>query len=241
MVNGLNLYAYCGNNPVMGVDPNGNAWWNPFSWDWSAIGRVVGGAALAVAGAAIAVSSLLTIGNIPGSGIITQAGVSMAAYGGIMVASVFDSQIQKNMDDINWNPFNADGDMVVTSTKVSFYKGVPVFKHSIKDVTSGSFWGVIAFKKGDGNKTLNHEWGHAVQFWLLGAQKYLGIALPSLTANLLSRDVSNPIGSFLDDNYYSLPWERTAEFFGGLKNGDRAKNYLKYSLGISLIYLGLLI
>ncbi len=27
-INGLNLYAYCGNNPVMSVDPSGNAWWN---------------------------------------------------------------------------------------------------------------------------------------------------------------------------------------------------------------------
>lgn len=27
-INGLNLYAYCGNNPVMRVDPNGNAWWH---------------------------------------------------------------------------------------------------------------------------------------------------------------------------------------------------------------------
>ncbi len=26
-LDGLNLYAYCGNNPVMGIDPEGTAWW----------------------------------------------------------------------------------------------------------------------------------------------------------------------------------------------------------------------
>ena len=33
-INGLNLYAYCSNNPVMYVDPIGYSpvWWNPFSW-----------------------------------------------------------------------------------------------------------------------------------------------------------------------------------------------------------------
>ena len=26
-INGLNLYAYCGNNPVMRIDPTGSKWW----------------------------------------------------------------------------------------------------------------------------------------------------------------------------------------------------------------------
>ena len=34
-INGLNLYAYCGNNPVMYVDPSGNSW-DSF---WSSVGN----------------------------------------------------------------------------------------------------------------------------------------------------------------------------------------------------------
>ncbi len=67
-INGLNLYAYCGNNPVMRADPNGTEWWNPFTWDWSSIldvaitviggllGAAVGGlAGIPLLGAAIGV------------------------------------------------------------------------------------------------------------------------------------------------------------------------------------------
>ena len=49
-INGLNLYAYCGNNPIMRVDANGTAWWH---WLVS-IGVVV---ALAVATVAVTVAT----------------------------------------------------------------------------------------------------------------------------------------------------------------------------------------
>ena len=43
-INGLNLYAYCGNNPIMRVDPTGHVWWNPSSWDWQGMFNSVGNA-----------------------------------------------------------------------------------------------------------------------------------------------------------------------------------------------------
>ena len=67
-IGGLNLYAYCGNNPVMGVDPEGTAWWH-----W-----IVGIAIIA----ALALATIVTAG-IAGVGIGTAfaAGFAGAAIG----------------------------------------------------------------------------------------------------------------------------------------------------------------
>lgn len=55
---------------------------------------------LAVAGAAVALFTLPTALIMPGGGYLTQLGVSAAMYGGFMAASVFDSQVQADMDAI---------------------------------------------------------------------------------------------------------------------------------------------
>ncbi len=73
-INGLNLYAYCGNNPVMRADPNGTEWWNPFTWDWGSILdvaiTVIGGLLGAVVGSLV---GMPLIGAAIGIGVINNA------------------------------------------------------------------------------------------------------------------------------------------------------------------------
>ncbi len=60
-INAFNLYAYCGNNPIMLCDSSGQSPWYEFwNWDWEAIGKtalsvvsIIGGTVLCFVGAAI--------------------------------------------------------------------------------------------------------------------------------------------------------------------------------------------
>ena len=85
-INGLNLYCYCENNPVMGYDPNGNVnWWK------------VG--AIALAAAAVITGTVLTVvtfgaGSVAGTIAITAA-ITLAAK----TAEVATLQVKKSMAD----------------------------------------------------------------------------------------------------------------------------------------------
>ena len=53
---------------------------------------------------------------------------SVLSYAGMAFASIFDEDIRNDMNGIGWNPFNTDESATLNSSKVSFYKGVPVFR-----------------------------------------------------------------------------------------------------------------
>ena len=59
-INGLNLYAYCGNNPVMRVDHEGTSWWSDF-WNSTAgaIFKVVIGSVVIIG---LGVATIFTLG-----------------------------------------------------------------------------------------------------------------------------------------------------------------------------------
>ena len=195
-LNGLNLYAYCGNNPVVGYDPAG-------TWDWGKFRD--------------AYSTFLGILN-PIS--------KYTAVGAIIVAAC-QGRGQDIKDDWNngcFNPFNQDGNVALNSKVFSFYKGESVIRHSSNDLTSWQIFGNIFLntsetKRPDGLDALNHEFGHGIQEKLLGPMGYIfKIAIPSVIAC-----ICNP-NNFI---YYSLPWERTADFFGGV---NRSSGYKPNSL-----------
>ena len=198
-INGLNLYAYCGNNPVVKVDPNGTAWYNKL-YDY--------------------VNTALGLLN-PVS--------KITAIGAVAVAAV-----QGRWDDLkhDWNsgafnPMNQDHEVALKSKVFSFYKGESVVRHSIPDITSFQLWGTILLNSNelndlDGEKAINHEWGHGVQERVLGAAYLILVAIPSA--------YYCKFGDYLlefDDNkrekmYYSKVWERTADWLGGV---DRHNYY----------------
>lgn len=178
-INGLNLYAYCLNNPVMYTDPEGKS--------------------------------------------ILQFFISLVSYVGMAIMSIWDDDIRNDMDAIGWNPFNTNESAVVQSSKVSFYKGVPVIRTNMN--RSGTFYAI--FLQSNANiVTLKHEWGHTIQSAILGPIKYgVMIGLPSAF-------------EWSNRSYYSRPWEITADIFGGVSERLDSNYYNQNDIIRGFAYLG---
>ena len=199
-INGLNLYAYCGNNPIKYVDHSGC-----FPW--------------------LAVAAILLF--TPVGGLAAQAAVSALSYAGIAIASLFDDDIRADMDKIGWNPFNDDEDSTLSSEKVSFYKGVPVFRTDLD--RSGSFYAIFLKRNGADNSELKHERGHNTQSMMMGIVNSAAmILLPSWQ-------------EWSERQYYERPWEVTADVFGGVTERPHSQEDINrgyWYLGVSSL-LGL--
>ena len=105
-INGLNLYAYCGNNPVMYTDPNGTAKW----WEWLlGIVIIIGAVALSVVTAGLAAPISAALGGGLAGAIV--GGAVAGAIGGAITGfafSVASQGISNGFDNIDWQQVGFD-------------------------------------------------------------------------------------------------------------------------------------
>ena len=116
-INGLNLYAYCGNNPVMYTDPNGTTKW----WEWllGALGCVVlitAAVALTVFSGGAAVAALA-----PMAGMAINCAASVLT--GAAVAGVLSYATQVSQGRMDWGSFGMDIGIGALSGLFSFGVG----------------------------------------------------------------------------------------------------------------------
>ena len=241
VINGLNLFAYCGNNPVMRIDENGCSWssfWSGvksfFKKVWSGIKRVglfVAGIVVAAVGFTIAAVAfgiskicLLPLVSINGLGIITgslfQIGMTIGMYGGFMMAAAWSDEYYNDMEAINWNPFNSDAQKVLDSKHISFYKGMPVIR---TDAERSFNFGSIFLRREVIEKDKN---GNIIKRYRLNnvnevkhewghhfQQAILGPVNYLWSVGIPS---AAKFGVYADgSNYHTRPWENLADQIGG--------------------------
>ena len=190
---GNNMFAYCGNNPVMRVDPTGEAWYNVL-YDW----------VNTIAGFLNPTSTLTAIGAL-----------AVAAVQGRW------SDIKHDWNEGCLNPFNMDEDVALKSSVLSFYKGSTVVRQGIEPDGAcsilGTIWLGTNFSLGK-DSVIRHEFGHSVQERLLGPSYLTTIAIPSISYYMYEKKAhAGPLA------YYSAPWERTAELFGNANSVSNYK------------------
>lgn len=146
---------------------------------------------------------------------VATVATAVVSYVGMAVASIFDEDVKNDMKSIGWNPFNTDESKTLNSSKVSFYKGIPVFRTNMD--RSGSF-GAIFLSRGRydsvGNfhpkndpDELRHERGHITQLMMLGIGTYgFTVGIPSPLK----------LGPWAQNKYYYSPWETMADILSGV-------------------------
>ena len=123
-INGLNLYAYCGNNPVMRVDPTGTWDWGKF---WEGLGLLITSVAaivvsVATFGAGTPLIMAVVAGVTLGAGILTGInGIATIVEAGTNYNFVRDGIFQGNSTAYDWYSGITEGIAVLGTAILGMY------------------------------------------------------------------------------------------------------------------------
>lgn len=143
------------------------------------------------------------------------------ALGSIAVATL-DGRWSDVVHDWNngcMNPFNQSESDALKAKVLGFYKGSTVVRQDVVGYCSA--FGTLWLNTGNDETDIMHEYGHSIQERLMGPLYWTRIAIPSV--------INNAFGSNEILDYYSMPWERTADLLGGVKE-NRGYGYKSGSL-----------
>ncbi len=212
------LYAYCGNNPTTMIDPTGHAYMaahDPTTLIDPPKTQIP--SSMRSGGSGMIPSSMRS----GGSG--RKKSWSMSGAKSIVDAMLRNEEIRNLLTDIrNYDINNQSAKNVLHSEYFSVYKGTSVIRHSIPGMISWAIGKVIFLNRNlEGTedeqiRTVQHEYGHIMQEQRLGTLKYIaGIAIPSIIG--FNKGLTGA-------DYYSQPWEASADFFGGAERGENYYN-----------------
>ena len=149
------------------------------------------------------------------TGEMSKLAIALLVVGGILAvaATAYTGYcIYEDVRDFDWS--NQSEQDVMDAHFVSAYNETLVIKLPIG--TNACSFGIMFIgnnveKRSDATETIQHEYGHAVQFKDMGLFKYVSdVAIPSVTANILDQMNKLPY------DYYGSPWEAGADNEGGV-------------------------
>ena len=196
-VNGLNLYAYCGNDPVNRIDPNGNKWWH---WILGALAVVavtaltagIAGLVATKIGAVLGVGTLLVKTTVIGSviGGLVTGGLELISQGIATNWQTLDFWAL-TIDTFTGSLYGAASGMMGTTTSV----GLRLATRATIVATSGLNAALHAIKKGKSFGEIMLDVGISMGAGLVLQGAMLGL---DARAGKLSKTI---LGSYAIDGY----------------------------------------